>query len=301
MKRPQILAALLGIGFFLTIPVFLKGDTEGERKFAFELSLGVTGINPDQLYQRAAGINTLVGQYAALFSASVTESGKFTENKFLFPLQALVRYHLAPRWVLKGGMEYGFCGALSQKGFVISQTGQSGATETQTFETDYRISYLLPQVGAAYRASDRFEVYGMAGLALVDLTYTEGFLSKIPGLDDSESTWTYEVGGTAPALLAGLLYRLPLQSQAPDKLALFIKLEFVMMKVGSLTGSRKVAFGSAAETVDGTLYAYGWNPYGRGAFNTWELYTEEPPVEARDAEKLALNLSGLRLLVGISF
>lgn len=284
------------LGCLLSFPMGLSAVEESPKRIGFELSFGVAGINPQDFYLRQGSISTLVGQYAAIYEAAVTESGKCVEDKFLLPFQGLVHYRLNDRWSLKGGLEYGFLSASSRKDFQIAL---SGGVEDQSFDLDYRVSFLSPLVGAGYRITDHFEINVSAGLAFTNLSHCEDFLSEMSDLMNSKSKWTYEVSGTAPRFSLGGLYRLMLNQTG---LSAFVKVEYVVQTVAGLTGTKQVAYGTGTGSeLEGTLYQHGWNPYGRGSFDTWDLYDGEPPASALNAEKLRLNLSGLRLMLGLSF
>ena len=82
-----------------------------------------------------------------------------------------------------------------------------------------------------------------------------------------------------------------------------------MLKVSTLEGSRAGSGSTPAgqiisETIEGTAYAFEWNPYGREGFDYWDLFegtgTDTNP-EMRNFSKLELQLSSFRVMIGISF
>ena len=56
------------------------------------------------------------------------------------------------------------------------------------------------------------------------------------------------------------------------------------------------------ELKDATFYNFSWNPFGLGSFTYWDAFATEPSgSEIGGVKKMALDLSCIRLMIGISF
>lgn len=292
-----ICVVVLAAAFIFVLPV--QGQTtKKEKKYTIEFSLGLGRVNPQQLYDRSAGIDELVSQYAGHYDVSVTSTGEFTQNKLMIPINLSVTYPLKNKLYLRAGVEVAFCNSSSEKDFELDWSqgiqSQLNYTELQHYGLSYKVSYFMPQVGGGYHISDAFDVYGSIGLGFTRFTYTEDF-SVTMGSDSPQSETTeYKAHGTALGVILGAKYGIKI-----SKINAFIKLEAMLLKATWLKGSRT---GAGEDVADGTFYYYDWNPYLKRTFPYWDVFETEPAtMDKSNVTGMSLNLSSIRILLGISF
>jgi opacity protein-like surface antigen len=181
----------------------------------------------------------------------------------------------------------------------------TGASETQDYALSSKIYYIMPQLGLGYRISHSFDFYGSVGLGFTRFTYTEDFTVLIGTSAGQSSNGVFKARGTAPGIIVGGKYRFPLgKKRAKKKVHGFVKLEFMMLKVNSLKGSKSFASeGTVGEELqDATFYRFEWNPFGLGWFDYWDAFEADPiQTDKRNIQKMGLNLSSVRFMIGISF
>ena len=280
-----------------------------ERNHWFEISVGVGRSNPQALYYRARGIDDMVGQYVDYYGGSADITGEFKENKLMIPLSVSVNFPLKKKWYLRGGIEYGMSSSISGKQFEIlwqPMPGDTiGAGETQEYELSYKTYYIMPRLGLGCRVSDSFDLYGSVGLGFTRFRYTEDFTVRVGALVGQSGSRVFKAGGTVPGFIVGGKYRFPLGKKgAEKKVHGFVKVEFMMLKVNSLKGSKSFDPGGtvAGELQDAVFYRYEWNPFGPGWFDYWDAFETDPAgADKRNIQKMGLNLSSIRLMIGISF
>jgi hypothetical protein len=304
MKRTATLywVVLLLVTFSFILPAQDKdpGETKKkERKYTIEFSMGMGRINPQQLYDRSGGIDELVSQYAGHYDVAVTSTGEFKQNKLMIPINVSASYPLKNnKFYLRAGLELAFSSSSSEKEFELDWSGgiQSleDQTELQTYGLTYKVSYFMPQVGGGYRISDSFDIYSAVGLGFTRFTYTEAFSVKM-GADAQQSVTTeYKGRGTALGIIFGAKYRIKIK-----KINAFIKLETLLLKAGLLKGSKT---GAGENVSDGTFYYYDWNPYLKRSFPFWDVFETEPSsMDKSSVAGMSLNLSTIRIMLGISF
>lgn len=285
------------------------GEEGKEKKFAVELSAGVGLVNPDDIYDRTVGIEAMVNQYIDFTDADSTVTGEFKEVKIMIPINLSITYALSKKLYLRGGVEYGNGVSSSEKGFLMSWPPVSensvGGTESQYYAPNYKISYLMPQAGFGYRVGKTFDIYGSVGLGFTRFHYTEDFAVLVNSSQTVSATLDYKAKATSPAVILGAKYRFPLRRWETESGAHgFIKLEYMMLNIKTLKGSKFDGTGSTVseDLTDATFYSYQWNPFGLGYFDYWEAFTSEPGGEDKiGVRKMRLNLSSIRLMIGISF
>jgi opacity protein-like surface antigen len=269
-----------------------------ERKYTIEFSLGMGRINPRHLYDRSAGIDELVSQYAGHYDVTVTSTGEFKQNKLMIPINVSATYPLKNKFYLRAGLELAFSNSSSEKEFELDWSGGiqplEDQIETQQYGLTYKVSYFMPQVGAGYRISEAFDIYGALGLGFTRFTYTEAFTVTMGGDTPQSSTNVYKAKGTAMGIIFGAKYRIKLK-----KINAFIKLETLLLKAGLLKGSKT---GAGDDVSDGTFYYYDWNPYLKRNFPFWDVFETEPStMDKSNVAGMSLNLSTIRIMLGISF
>ena len=299
---------------FLMVLLIINIDlfSQKEKKIEWELSVGAARVNPASIYQRSSGIDELIDRYAQYYQADYSAVGGFSESKLLIPISFSIKYRLNRKLHLKAGVDYSLSG--SNPSEKSSRVAWSNFYEQYDYELSNKVSYLMPHIGIGY-GSGFFDFYGALGIGLTRFTHTEAlhYTESEPGSDyDREDT--FKVKGTAPGVIIGIKYRLPLFKKSPGTpgtggkgIKPFIKLEAVLLKVNSLSGTKTTtALHSQGErfsqTQEGTLYEFEWNPYGSQGFAFWDLYDTLPDDPTmRNFEKMGINLSGIRLMIGISF
>jgi len=279
------------------------GTVKKEKKFEIEFSIGLAKMNPESIYARSLGIDALIDQYARYYQLDQSVTGEFMENKRFIPLNVSGNFLLNDNVYLKLGLDYCFSSASSEKTY---QVAWEDFNENHDYNLTDKISYLMPHLGVGLRHAS-FDFYGALGLGLVRFIHTEELNYSEPGYG-LETSDTFEVKGTAPGIIIGIKYRVKLNKKTSgSSVNAFVKLESVLLKVNSLKGSKVSAAADSAgerysQMLEGTLYNFGWSPYGTQRFDFWDLY-ETPPTDPliQNIEKLSLNLSGIRLMIGISF
>lgn len=307
IKRTGILLVVLFLVSVLAAQEKAKTDVPEEpataKKFEIEFSLGMARVNPTDIYARAEGIDTLMSQYASYYGVNLTPTGEFKENKLMIPLNVSINYHFKNKLYFRGGIDIGFNNASSQKSF---QVDWESSAETQYYSITDKLSYIMLQAGMLYKLS-HFDVYGMLGLGFANYTHNELSVHSEPGYG-YEIEENFKGKGSGPGILVGLKYNLkPVQKLLGGKIKGFIRLEALVLNISKLTGdkSRTAANTNGGRdnvTVNGTFQQYQWNPYGTTPFPFWDVF-EISPVDKtiNAAENLKLNLSSIRLMIGISF
>lgn len=311
MKKRIMITAISCI-LLVSFTFQLKGKEKKEkakRKFSIEVSVGLSAINPEELYYRADGIDEMVTQYADYTGASLTPDGEFKKNKLLIPLNLSVVFPLNKKLYIRGGVEYGMSITSSEKGFLMNWPPQSatelGGSESQYYSLAHKTTYIMPQIGVGYRLSDSFDIYGTLGLGFTRFTYTEDFTVLVNGAQDISTSLGYTASGTAPGIIVGAKYQFPIRRWGrKSNSSAFVKVEYMILKTGSLTGSRELGNGiTVDERLDSaTFYSFMWNPFGLGSFTYWDAFGTEPAnSNVGVVNKMSLNLSSIRLMIGISF
>jgi opacity protein-like surface antigen len=282
----------------------VSGEEGKEKKFAVEVSIGAGLVNPDDIYKRTVGIEAMVNQYVDFTDADSTVTGEFKKVKIIIPMNLSMTYALNKKMYLRGGIEYGNGASSSEKGFLMSWPPASessvGGTESQYYALNYKLTYLMPQVGVGYRVGNIFDIYGSVGLGFTRFNYTEDFAVLVNSSQTVSTTVDYKAKGTSPAVILGAKYRFPLRRWESESGAHgFIKLEYMLLNVKTLKGSKS---SGAEDLTDATFYSFQWNPFGLGSFDYWEAFTSEPGGgDKTGIQKMRLNLSSIRLMIGISF
>jgi hypothetical protein len=301
-KMKYISIILLMTLLFININLF----SQKEKKIELEFSVGVARVNPASIYLRSSGIDELIYQYARHYQADYSTTGGFSESKLLIPFSFSANYRLNKKLYLKAGVDYSFSGSSSSE--KSSQVTFSDFYEQYDYELTNKISYLMPHIGMGYW-NGSFDFYGALGIGFTRFTHTEDlhYSESEPGYSyDTEDT--FKVKGTAPGVIIGIKYRLHLFKESPGKgIRAFIKLEAVILKVNSLSGTKTTTAAHSqgerfSQTQEGTLYQFQWNPFGSQGFDFWDLYDTLPDDPTRRSfAKMGLNFSGIRLMIGISF
>ena len=280
--------------------------SQKEKKVQWELSVGVGRVNPASIYRRSSGIDELIYQYAQHYQAQYTTTGGFSESKLLIPFSFSANYRLNENLYLKAGLEYSFTGSSSSE--KSSRVAWSNFHEQYDNQLTNKISYLMPHIGIGY-GNGSFDFYGALGIGFTRFTHTEelGYSESEPGYGyDSEDT--FKLKGTAPGIIVGIKYKLPLFKKSSGKgITSFIKVEALLLKVNSFSGTKTTIASHTqgerfSQTREGTLYEFEWNPYGNQGFTFWDIYETPPDDPAmRNFQEMGINLSGIRIMIGISF
>ena len=269
-----------------------------EKKIGFEISAGMSWSDPGEYYDRASGIDNLMGQYIQNYGLEYTTSGKFGKNIIYFPVNALVNYRISEDWYLKAGLEFGYGNQSNQKTYRLNWTT---TTEDHRYNLSSKLTYFMPFVGAERRFG-KYGVYANVGLNLLSLSHQKN-------LEVSESTYWHRqdedisATGTGIGILVGGKYNFLIGK----KTNLILKLELCYLKVSNLSGSRDTSITnslgeSLSESIQGTIYSFEINPYDLGWFYTWEMFGSVPGESwIRNVSKMAINMSSIRLMLGIVF
>ena len=297
---------LLTIGLIAVMNLHGLSQTveQPQKKTEFEVSIGLGGIKPESIYARTTGLDALISQYASLYGVNHSASGTDARFNTLVPFNLSANYFLGGdefKWFLKGGITFGSKSIVDTKSYQVTWPG---FTETHDYNMTNRISYVIPHAGIGVRYTS-FDFYGALGLAFTRFNYTEEYSYSEPGLS-SDITDDFKVKGTAPAVILGIKYRKQLSRKKPG-LNAFVKLEAMLLKLNTLKGTKTttgISGQGSSATIDGTLYTFQWNPYQQEWFDYWDIVEGASPVSdsyTRNYEKMSLQLSGIRIMIGISF
>lgn len=297
-KQTFFLSCILLLAFVFLLPAQDSQPQESskQKKISVDFSFGVSMTSPGAFFDRFDGTDTVMDLYTQNYGLTGTTSGSFPESKTMLPFNLTLRYALKGKLYIAGGIEYAFNNGSSNKSYTFQWPGVSN---TLAYDVSYNISYFMPHVGLGYRVSPQFHLYGGVGLGFCSLGYTENVSETL-----SQVTVDYDCSAscTAPAFFVGAKYHLPLKKIIKGA-NVYFKLEFLLLNPSGFSGnrdSRSSAGGSLS--MNGTLYHYNWNPYNTGGFEYWEMHDSEPSApEYSNVEKLNVNLSGIRLMVGIRF
>ncbi|MCP5052988.1 MAG: hypothetical protein GY940_37815, partial [bacterium] len=178
--------------------------------------------------------------------------------------------------------------------------------ENHDYEFTNKISYAMPHLGIGY-SGKQFDIYGSLGAGISSFTHSEALNYAEPGYSH-RITDTFELKGTGIGVILGGKYNLPLpKSMSSGSFRAFLKLEAVILKVSTLTGTKIRAASNSTgnqstQTTEGTLYQHNWNPYSTRGFAWWDVFETIPTDPAvTGAVEMGLNLSGIRVMIGISF
>jgi hypothetical protein len=283
----------------MTASIGLVHSQTTPKKYEIEVTLGLGSANSAFVYDRAYGIGTMLDQYARHYGRTVAGTGEINESKRLMPFGAAVNYHLKNNLYLTGGIDYSTGGNSWENTFQVSWPDFD---ETHAYEWTKKVTVIMPRIGAGYRYGS-FDFYGGLGLGIARLSYVEELAYSEPGYSYDLSD-TYKLKGTAPGFIIGAKYRLKLNDRG---LAALVKVEALLMKVKSLSGTKERAGSDSvgsrvSETSEGTVYGYNWDPYDVRGFDFWDVFEALPTDSSMGSfEEVGLNLSGIRFMVGVSF
>jgi hypothetical protein len=293
--------------FFMALLVInINLFSQKEKKIEVEFSVGAARVNPTSISQRSPGIDELIHQYARHYQVDYSAAGELSESKLFIPFSFSVNYRLNKNLHLKAGVDYSFSGSNSWE--KSSRVAWSNFYEQYDYQFTDKISYLLPHIGLGF-GSGSFDFHCALGMGFTRFTYIEGLhYSESEPAYSYDREDTFKVKGTAPGVIVGIKYSLPLEKKPGGKgIKAFIKLEAVLLKVNNLSGTKTTTASNSrgerfSQTQEGTLYEFAWNPYGSQGFAFWDLYDtllDDPTMQSFD--KMGINLSGIRLMIGISF
>lgn len=295
---------VLSIGQVLFAQATGTSTTPPKKKtYSFEFALGIGRCNPQSMYLRSEGIDQLIGQYASFYNLTNTATGQFNESKILFPFSLSCRYSLKKKVFLQAGCDFSFDQLTSQKVYPLAW---HNFNEQHDYTIKNKYSYMMPWFGAGYQFK-HIAGYGALGIGFIRFSHDETIFYNEPGFN-YEINETFKATSTAPGFLLGIQYDLPLPQKGITKsVHPFVKLEVVLLKAKTLKGSKnKTSTNSNGEhlsqNIEGTFYQYDWNPYTLNAIPYWDVFTATPSASAiYNPVKMSLNLSTIRLMVGISF
>ncbi len=275
-----------------------KSPRNKNKKLEWGISGGLSYVDPGEYRYRAEGIDALMEQVAGNYGIEYTFSGDFGKNIFTVPIQAQFNYRLSDRWYLKAGLEFGYGRYSPAKTYNLEW---AMPTETVQIDLSTKLMYLMPFAGAETRFG-RFGIYASLGYNFLHFSHQKDLESS------AGSFWlrqgdTISANGSGFGLLLGGKYFFNIGK----KTDLFVNLELCYLKIGHLKGTRESVQSSStgetfSESISGTIYSFETNPYDLGWFSTWELYASAPSgSDFRNAGEMLLNLSGIRLMIGIAF
>jgi hypothetical protein len=303
MKRTTMIFLILFM--CANVHVFSRGN---DKKIEFEVSVGVAKGDPESIYQRSAGIDEVISQYTRYYRLNYSSTAGTLKKKSFIPVNLSVSYRLNRQLYLRAGLDYSIYSLNNSALEKTFRVNWDNFYEAYDYNLTDNVSYLMPQVGVGFRHAS-VDFYGALGIGFARLTHTEelSYSESQPSYSFS-TTHTYAVKGSAPGVVIGIKYRLPLFKKSSGRgLSAILKLEAVILKVKEFSGSKTLTGSDSegerfSEISAGTLYQFQWNPYASQWFDYWELYDAVPSDPSRrNFEKLGINFSGIRLMIGFSF
>jgi len=273
-----------------------------EKKIQFEVSFGFARINPDSIYDRNSGIDASLFQYAQYYQLTASATGGYKESKLMLPFNISLNYHLKGNLYLTAGIDYGVTNSSGNKSY---KAAWPDFNENYDYTISDKLLLFMPRIGVTYRKG-ALDLYGALGMGYAHLTHNELMSFTEPGYSYA-ITEEFKVKGSGLAIVAGVKYRPNLSKLLGKKLTPFLKLEAMILTVSTLKGSKGRAGKdytgqTVSEVTEGTVYSFLYNPYGQNGFDFWELYSTLPTDPAiTSVDKLGISLSGIRLMIGISF
>jgi hypothetical protein len=316
--KPKILALIIILSLLLVTPVLIAQEESEEPggedevfvektgKFSYEVALGIGSFNPSAVYDRNTGIDALMDQYVNYYNAAYTFTGEFPQSKFFIPFNFTLNYQLKEKIFLRAGIDFMTTGSGGNKVFQVTWDENN---ESHDYYIKNRVSCMMISAGAGYKYKE-FDFYGALSVAFASLGRTETLDYSAAGYGhDIEDK--FDGSGSGIGLMVGAKYwfdaKKLIKFKFLKRVKTFVKAELLLLSVGNITGTKeRNAVNSAGDrstqTIDGTFYHYGWNPYSQATFDYWDVSDSMPSDPTiSGVEKLSLNLSGIRLMIGVSF
>lgn len=278
-----------------------KEKTDQPKKWALQLTLGVARISPGQFYYRHEGIERLELEYTAYYNLTATSSGVFKQNKLMLPFHIMLHYRLKKNLFLEGGLEYAFNRGSGARSF---RNQWPSLVEIHDYSVSHNLTYIMPRLGVGWQFKPRLQLYVAAGLGIASLRYDENFTLKVGNEAGLNRKGSYSATAIAPALIVGSCYHIDLKKKfITSRPQLLARLEFLLFTPSSFSGDRKITTSAGSSLSEGTIYQTDWDAFGSGeGFLYWEMFAEEPTgTEHSRVQPLKIDMSALRLLIGVSF
>lgn len=281
---------------------FAQETEKEEKKIQIEVSFGFSRINPDTIYDRNSGIDASIFQYGQYYNLTSSATGGYKESKLMLPFNISVNYHLKGNLYINAGIDYGVTNSSGEKSYILAW---SDFNETYDYTISDKLKLFLPRVGITFRKG-ALDFYGALGMGVAHLTHNELLSFAEPGHSYAIAD-ELKVKGSGLAIIAGIKLRPKLTKILGKKITPFLKLEALILTVSALKGSKgrsgvDSSGNTISEVTEGTVYSFIYNPYGQTGFDFWDLYETVPTDPAiTSIDKLSVNLSGIRLMFGLSF
>ena len=294
---------------FLGVSSVYSQEKEEKEKFMkkvnFEFTFGIGRAEPSGLYERNRGIDSVISQYATFYNLTHTSTGGLKENKLFIPFSLVGTYSLNEKIFLRAGIDFAFNSGSSSKAFTVAW---NDFNEEHDYGFSDKVSYVMPHIGAGYKTK-KFDIYGGLGIGMASYTHDETQDYSEPGFSyDVEQS--FKGSGSGIGVILGVKYNAYTLKQRSGKrpINLIAKAEILILKINTLKGDKSRVITdnqgnrSSDSVSDGTFYSYQWTPYGSTSIDYWDVFAGVPNDSSiNDLSKLALNLSGFRVMIGISF
>lgn len=286
----------LFILFILTGPIPVLGQQDSQ--WWIEVSGGFSLTKPALVADRFNGIQGLELQYAEYYHVATNTPGGFNENIIQFPFQLSVSARLSPRWILKGGLDYGFGGSTSDKKFEFLW---HNGTEYHHHLITNKISFFMPFVGLEYQRSF-WGLYAHFGFGKMFFSSTSDLSIIEPGYTQENSD-VLNVSGWGLGLELGSRFLF----KWGKRKRISIRIGYNFLTSGSFRGKKEISHSnssgdSVSQTIEGDLFRFDLDPYGIESIPYWDLSGESPSgPEFSNVKNSGFSLSLLRIMVGISF
>ncbi len=270
-------------------------------KLEFDVSVGFGAFTTSDLNSKYDGNADTIKKYADSLGLSHSATTSIEKIKSSIPFNLSVNYKLKSNLLIKIGLEFS-SGKVTPSGTYTNTWPEINLEEKHTYDTENKVSYVMPYIGAEYRVTKSIGLYGALGLNSAKFTHKETYTFTEPGRTVTMKT-DLEATGSSMGIIIGGKYIHKLSK----KIALHGKIEFSHSKISSLSGDRTIAASdslgnSKTSKASGTLYDMEIDPYGNNWWvNYWDMEGDGTPSPRRNLKKKSLNLTSIKVMVGITF
>ncbi len=278
-------------------------------KVDLQLGIGLTPFKANDLLLKFHGDKDLIKQYAIYNGGTVLSSNfneepeQFSSSYILIPLELNV--HIYKKFYFQIGYEgIGEKKVSMHSKATVSQSGWSNVNFKNDYDISLKVSWL--RFGFEYRHNEKFAAYMniLAGSAKVDMVEEHTFTDKNHYKEYAVNNYDLKGSGLGLALGAKYYKSIGKKGYLKERMRIFLKMEIFISKIDDLNGTINREINNSlgekfSETVEGSLYKVESSPVGLDWIETAEISPQGKKF--RNAEKLSLDFSGIRLGLGIRF
>lgn len=295
-KRNWVNIVVLLMVLLLSGPVPVSGQDSDQWRI--EVSGGFSLTKPALVADRLNGIQSLELQYAEHYNVATNTPGGFNENILQIPFQLSVSKRLTSRWIVSGGLDFGFGGSVSDKGYEFLWYN---GTEYHQHQITNRISFLMPFGGVEYQWS-LLGLFARIGFGKIFFNSTSDVSVSEPGYSQ-ENAESYKMSGWGLGVELGTKFAF----KWGERKKISLRIGYHLLSSASFNGSKEITQSnslneSVSQTIEGDLFRFDLDPYGIEGIPFWDIAGQPPDgPEFSNVIKSGFTISLLRIMVGISF